>query len=468
VADGPLPLASYNYDLAGNRTSKTLENGTSTAYSYDDASRLTAVDHLVGAASFQRIDYALNNVGNRTARTETNAGTGATADSYSYDPAEQVTGVAYATGRTVSYAYDATGNRTSVVEDADGSGSAMTTPYTTNALNQYTAIDGFVPPLYDSNGNLTRVQTSATTPIWTYAYDAQNRLVSGSATDGTTFTFAYDAKNRCIARTINGTTTLYIFDDWNLTDERNAADTQQAKYIHGPAIDEMLVRTTPTGTAYYHQDGLGSTTALTNATGALLESYRYDVFGAPTFLDATGTAAPSSPISNRFLFTGGEYLPELALHDYRNRIYSLTLGRFIQIDPIRFAAEDVNLYRYVDNQPINFVDPNGEAILIPIVSGILVVALAVQAIEPYLTDPDMIEPVPCPKPGRNGGGPPGSSSGGGSGGDGGDPPPRRPGPPGFSGSDAKFPPSTSNSRGSSRSGSKSSGNSTPVRPVPVR
>jgi RHS repeat-associated protein len=274
-------------------------------------------------------------------------------------PADQVTDVAYATGRTVSYAYDATSNRTSVVEDPDGRGSAMTTPYTANALNQYTAIDGFVPPLYDSNGNLTRVQTSATAPIWTYAYDAQNRLVSGSATDGTTFTFAYDAKNRCIARSINATTTLYLFDDWNLIDERNSTDTQLAKCIHGPAIDEMLVRTTPTGTAYYHQDGLGSTTALTNATGTLLESYRYDVFGAPTFLDATGTAVPSSPTSNRFQYTGREYLPELALHDYRNRVYQAELGRFLQTDPIRFDAEDVNWYRYVENRPINQIDPEG-------------------------------------------------------------------------------------------------------------
>jgi RHS repeat-associated protein len=281
-------------------------------------------------------------------------------------PADQVTDVAYATGRTVSYAYDATGNRTSVVEDADGTGSGMTTPYTANALNQYTAIDGFVPPLYDSNGNLTRVQTSATTPIWTYAYDAQNRLVSGSATDGTTFTFAYDAKNRCIARTINATTTLYIFDGWNLIDERNAADTQQAKYIHGPAIDEMLVRTTPTGPAYYHQDGLGSTTALTNATGTLLESYRYDVFGAPTFLDATGTAVPSSPTSNRFQYTGREYLAELSLYDYRNRAYSAEVGRFLQTDPIHFDARDVNLYRYVRNNPANDIDPLGlESYFVP-------------------------------------------------------------------------------------------------------
>jgi RHS repeat-associated protein len=152
---------------------------------------------------------------------------------------------------------------------------------------------------------------------------------------------------------------LYIFDDWNLIDEHNSSDTQQAKYIHGPAIDEMLVRTTPADTAYYHQDGLGSTTALTNPTGTLLERYRYDVFGAPTFLDATGTAVPSSPTSNRFQYTGREYLAELSLYDYRNRVYQAELGRFLQTDPIGFDAEDVNLYRYVANNPVDWVDPLG-------------------------------------------------------------------------------------------------------------
>jgi YD repeat-containing protein len=190
-----------------------------------------------------------------------------------------------------------------------------------NSLTETRPDGGVTTNTYDVMNRLltTRNPNNETT---TFAYGGTgaagnqgDNLITLTDARGNSYAFTYDAKNRCIARTINGTTTLYIFDDWNLTDERNPADTQLAKYIHGPAIDEMLVRTTPADTAYYHQDGLGSTTALTNATGALLESYRYDVFGAPTFLDATGTAVPSSPTSNRFQYTGREYLAELSLYD---------------------------------------------------------------------------------------------------------------------------------------------------------
>ncbi|MGI8436473.1 MAG: RHS repeat-associated core domain-containing protein [Chthoniobacterales bacterium] len=62
---------------------------------------------------------------------------------------------------------------------------------------------------------------------------------------------------------------------------------------------------------------------------------------------------------NRFHFTGPEYLPEIALYDYRNRIYSASLGRFLATDPIRFRAGDNNLYRYVRNDPLDATDPAG-------------------------------------------------------------------------------------------------------------
>jgi RHS repeat-associated protein len=64
--------------------------------------------------------------------------------------------------------------------------------------------------------------------------------------------------------------------------------------------------------------------------------------------------------ANRFLSTGREFLKEANLYDYRNRVYSAELGRFLRTDPIRFDAGDVNLYRYVANNPVNWVDPLGE------------------------------------------------------------------------------------------------------------
>jgi len=49
----------------------------------------------------------------------------------------------------------------------------------------------------------------------------------------------------------------------------------------------------------------------------------------------------------------------IGIYDYRNRVYSPDLGRFIQTDPIRFDAGDGNIYRYVGNNPVNLIDPMG-------------------------------------------------------------------------------------------------------------
>ena len=64
-------------------------------------------------------------------------------------------------------------------------------------------------------------------------------------------------------------------------------------------------------------------------------------------------------VSNRFLFTGREWLSQVGLYDYRNRVYSAQIGRFLQTDPIRFSAGDVNIYRYCGNEPLNWVDTYG-------------------------------------------------------------------------------------------------------------
>jgi RHS repeat-associated protein len=78
-----------------------------------------------------------------------------------------------------------------------------------------------------------------------------------------------------------------------------------------------------------------------------------------TIFDGTGTVLPATAKANRFLYTGREWIQEVGLYDYRNRVYSPELGRFLQTDPIRFEAGDVNIYRYVGNSPLDWVDPEG-------------------------------------------------------------------------------------------------------------
>jgi len=200
------------------------------------------------------------------------------------------------------------------VTDSAANGGAPV-PYTANAVNQYTAIDSLAVPTHDPNGNLASVQYRLGQPVWSYTYDAQNRLSGGTASNGDTFSFAYDARNRCIARTItvgNQPTTLLLqYDGWRLLIESDPTGTKQARYIHGAGLDELLCRITPTGASYYHQDHLGSTVALTDATGTLTERVTYDAYGLPTLLDPTGTPVPASPSGNRHLFTGREVRPPL-------------------------------------------------------------------------------------------------------------------------------------------------------------
>lgn len=341
VADGPPPLAVFAYDLAGNRLSKSLENGTVATMAYDDAGRLITITHTNVGSPITAANYTYNAINLRV--------TGENGDAYTYDAADQVIGVTYAAGGAGSYTYDGTGNRVTSSDPANG---ART--YAANALNQYTVASGWGAPGYDTNGNIT------TFDGWAMSYDSANRLIGVENTGATSeLALGRDARNRIIQRITNGTTTVQVYDEWNLIAEYDSSGTLLATYIHGPQVDEILTKIDAAGPVYYHQNALGSTVALTDDTGTLIESTSYDVFGVPTFRDATGTILAGTTCNNRFLYTGREWFAEFQIYDYRNRAYTPILGRFLQTDPIRFNAGDVNLYRYVSNNPVNWVDPFG-------------------------------------------------------------------------------------------------------------
>jgi RHS repeat-associated protein len=105
---------------------------------------------------------------------------------------------------------------------------------------------------------------------------------------------------------------------------------------------------------------LGSTTALTDGNGKLVERETYDAYG-----NSSGSA------NTRYGYTGRERDSLTGLMYYRARFYDPQLGRFISEDPIGFLGRDVNLYGYVKNRPLLFRDPTGWQRCDPIVGALV-------------------------------------------------------------------------------------------------
>jgi RHS repeat-associated protein len=132
-----------------------------------------------------------------------------------------------------------------------------------------------------------------------------------------------------------------------------------ATYLQGA---HGVVKAWMNGSAfYYYQDSLGSTTHIADADGNLLESYRYDLYGKPSYYDASQPPQPlnSSTYNIVDLYAGERWIGELGVYDLRNRFMSPELGRFLQTDPIGFKGDASNLYRYCHNDPEDFSDPMG-------------------------------------------------------------------------------------------------------------
>jgi RHS repeat-associated protein len=260
---------------------------------------------------------------------------------------------------TVGLAYDALGNRISAAE------SAMTTEYAGNNLNQYTniTVSSVSPwlissPAYDGNGNTLSDGENA------YAYDSLNRLV-GVFTASNTVEYSYDALDRLVEKRVYDVAGApvaveqYTYDGADVLCEYGADGAETARYVLA-GLDRPVRRTVNGVHYYYHADALGSVTEISDESGAWVESYTYDVFGAPCLFDASGNRLSESTVGNTTLFTGRRYESESGLYHYRTRFYLPKLGRFLQPDPIGYAG-GINLYMYCGNNPVGYVDPWGLA-----------------------------------------------------------------------------------------------------------
>ena len=240
-----------------------------------------------------------------------------------------------------SYTYDAVGNRLS---------SLGVSPYSYNSSNELTAKPG-VTYTYDSDGNtLTKVDSTGTT---TDAWDFENRLTSVTLPgSGGTVSFKYDPFGRRAQKSSSSGTTNYLYDGSNSLEEVDASGNVLARYTGTQNTDEPLAMLRSSATSYFHADGLGSVTSLSNAAGSIANTYTYDSFGKLT--------ASTGSLVNPFQYTARESDSETGLYYYRARYYDPNAGRFLSEDPIEFVG-GINLYRYAVNNPTNLEDPSARS-----------------------------------------------------------------------------------------------------------
>lgn len=360
-------LATFTYNLAEQRLTRTAGNNVATAYDYDSAGRL----NLLNAAGVLRLDFG-HDLRDRRSWTLRNQDQG---DTYEYFNDSELFRFRYgvtrpdqnfnaAAQRTDTFDFDAAGNRLEF-----NRGGTLTT-YTPGDDNRYNAVSGATIN-HDARGNVTTWDGK------TFTYDADNRLrtVTGS---GLTMAMDYDGDGRLVKLVKNGVAEYRFYDGAQCYLRTDANGTALDWTVWGPTPDEVIARQTGGAWQYYHQDPINSVVAVTSAGGAVLERYLYDAFGLPDVRNAGWTAlGTTSPIGNPWLFTGQEWRADLGLSNYKARWYQPTLGRFLQNDPVRFDASDINLYRYCGNDPINHADPSGKIAIVDdaiILAGIGVVA----------------------------------------------------------------------------------------------
>ena len=179
-----------------------------------------------------------------------------------------------------------------------------------------------------------------------YSYNTESMLTEVKSSNGSTVvaTYNYDPFKRLTLKTVGSTLTRYVYSGTQLMEEYNCSSglpgTLVRRYVYG-APGEAIIQTDVNGNVtFLHHDQQNSLIAQTTPTGSILNKYTYSPFGENSGL-------PNSTIG----YTGQRYDSETGLYYYKARHYNPATGRFLQPDPIGYAA-GMNMYGYVHNDRV--------------------------------------------------------------------------------------------------------------------
>lgn len=334
---GPTGTMSYGYDIAGRRTNQTWPSGFAASWGYNVLGEMTTISAPSGVIA----TYTYDDLGRRASLSRLNGVT----TSYAYDGVSRLTGLTHGGAANVALSFTHNPAGQIATRTVSNAAYAYATPagtntYTLDRLNRVASANG-TPLTYDANGNLTNDGTRS------YSYDAANRLVSGGSPSGS---LTYDALGRLDVLTgaLGG---RYVYDGVEAVAFANpSTNVVQTHFIRGPGVDEIVANypaASLTAPLFWLLDERNSLMGSADLSGAMVFTNGYDDYGQPR-----------SGNLGRFQYTGQLLMPDFGAYHYKARAYAPTLGRFLQTDPIGYAA-GANLYGYVGGDPINLADPTG-------------------------------------------------------------------------------------------------------------
>ncbi|THF72581.1 RHS repeat-associated core domain-containing protein, partial [Cohnella fermenti] len=405
-------MTTYSYDKNGNRESIRYEGGVKETYAYDRTNRLLKLRNINSEGTLlSEYSYTYDGAGRQTSKTDSYGKT-----SYSYDNAGRIQKVE-APGKTTVYTYDNNGNRESLLETYTSEQASGFVDPGSNAEVKYLikkseyvysnagelmklvekmenvageeVLEKTTAYLYDGNGNEIRQQISylrshtrdrrQVTGADPYGeemsgdlntllekvsntFDGFNRLKKTERVksgDRNTVEYTYDGddlRTQKIARSSGDDyathVTNYVYDRQYVILETDASDEVAVRYVHGLNYIARIDGTEQL--SYYLYNGHGDVVQTVNEAGVVENQYDYDIFGSPILVIEQYTSS--------IRYSGEFFDAEVGLYYLRARYYDPYVGRFISRDTYTGRDDSplsLNLYTYVLNNPLMFVDPSG-------------------------------------------------------------------------------------------------------------
>ncbi len=342
---------------------RVTAGSVSETYAHTGFGELASVDVLVGGAPAVSVIYDdatahRDPLGRVVTRTIVK-GSIERSTTYHYDTKGQLSQVDE-DGTTRRYAYDANGNRCELQGSAT-SCSADVSYDSQDRLRRY----GNTEYAYTARGTLRQKDDGAT--LTTYTYDAMGNLTSVEGTPAGDIDYTIDAMNRRAAKHLNGALERqYVWSGGlRIAAELDGSGNLVSRFVYGtkPNAPELVVRPQSGGGEKVYRiitDQVGSPIYVVNVADAndVLLDADYDEWGKVTSYKVNGVANAGWPLP--FGFAGGLYDEDTGLVRFGARDYDPEVGRWTSKDPILFGGGQANVYVYVHNDPVNFVDPRGK------------------------------------------------------------------------------------------------------------